>query len=67
MIIEGEKNQPILGPSLFLYYINNIPVGLNSTIRLFAEDTIAYMAVKSTIDAQHLQQDLDKLAICEEK
>jgi hypothetical protein len=35
-------------------------------MRLFADDTIAFMAVlKTTIDAKHLQQDLAKLAISE--
>ena len=49
--------------SLFLYYINDIPTGLDSTIRLFADDTIAYMVIKSNSDAViTLQRDLDKLA-----
>jgi len=53
----------VLGPSIFLYYINDIPVGLNYAMRLFAVDIIEYMAIKYIIDAQHLQEDLDKLAI----
>lgn len=48
----------VLGPSLFLYYINDIPVGLITIIQLFADDTIDYMAIKTTKDAQHLQQNL---------
>jgi hypothetical protein len=49
--------------SLFLYYINDIPTGLDSTIRLFADDTIAYLVIKSNSDAViTLQRDLDKLA-----
>ena len=56
-----------LGPSLFLYYINDIPVGLNPTIRLLADDTIAYMPIKSTTYAQYFPQDFDKLAIWEGK
>jgi hypothetical protein len=46
----------------FLYYINDIPAGLSSTILLFADDTIAYLAIKSNRDALTLQQDLDKLS-----
>jgi hypothetical protein len=49
---------------LILYYINDIPTGLDSTIRLFADDTIAYL-VKSNSDDLTLQRDLDKLAQCQ--
>jgi hypothetical protein len=52
----------VLRPSLFLHYINDIPTGLDSTIRLFADDTIAYQVIKSNSDALTLQRDLDKLA-----
>jgi adenine C2-methylase RlmN of 23S rRNA A2503 and tRNA A37 len=52
----------VLGPSLFLYYINDIPIGLDSTIRLFADDTIAYLVIKSNSDNLTLHRDLDKLA-----
>jgi hypothetical protein len=49
--------------ALFLYYINDIPTGLDSTIRLFADDTIAYQVIKSNSDALTLQRDLNKLAL----
>ena len=73
VVLEGEKSDyvavesgvpqdSILEPSLFLYYINDIPAGLTSTIRLFADDTISYLAIKSNRDALKLQQDLDKLS-----
>jgi hypothetical protein len=51
-----------MGPSLFLYYINDIPTGLDSIIRLFADDTIVYLLIKSNSDALNLHRDLDKLA-----
>ena len=59
---SGIPHGSVLGPSLFLYYINDIPAGLTSTIRLFADDTISYLAIKSNRDALKLQQDLDKLS-----
>jgi hypothetical protein len=46
---------------LFLFYINDMPCGLKSTIRLFADDTIAYLVVTSEVDAVDLQSDLNKL------
>jgi len=42
--------------------LNDIPTGLDSTIRLFADDTITYLVIKSNSDALTLQRDLDKLA-----
>jgi hypothetical protein len=47
---------------LFLYYINDMPDGIQSTVWLFDDDTIAYVTISSDADAANLQQDLDKLA-----
>ena len=64
---SGVPQGSVLGPSLFLFYINDIPVGLDSTIRLFADDTIAYLTITSNKDCLTLQKDLDKLGIWENK
>ena len=54
-----------LGPSLFLFYINDMPDDTKSTVRLSANDTIVYLTVSSGDNT--LQEDLDKLAISEVK
>ena len=51
-----------MGPSLFLFYINDLPEGLNYTARLFADDTITYLVIVTKKDCHSLQKDLDKLA-----
>ena len=78
VVVEGVKSEPIdvvsgvpqgsvLGPSLFLFYINDLPVGLRSKVRLFADDTIVYLVVSSLTDALIIQEDLNMLAAWEEK
>ena len=78
VVVEGEKSYAaevksgvpqgsVLGPSLFLFYINDIEDNMESTVRLFADDTIVYLAVSSTQDAETLQNDLNKLGIWERK
>ncbi len=64
---SGVPQGSVLGPSLFLYYINDLPLKLNSTVRLFADDTMAYITVTSDNDARLLQADLDMLAKWEDK
>ena len=57
----------MLGPSLFLYYINDLPAKLHSSVRLFADDTIAYLVIRSHEDADLLQEDLVTPAEWEEQ
>ena len=60
--MSGVPQGSVLGPSLFLFYINDIPDGITSTVRLFADDAIAYLTIKTNRDCTTLQNDLDKLS-----
>ena len=65
-VTSGVPQGSVLGPCLFLFYINDITEGLNSTVRLFPDDTMCYLTVKSEQDAKVLQEDLDKLTTWEQ-
>jgi hypothetical protein len=51
----------VLGPLLFLAYINDIWRNSGSTIRLFADNCIIYMKIMNNKDMEKLQIDLNRL------
>ena len=59
---SGVPQGTVLGPALFLCYINSMPEGISSSIRLFADDTVIDRQINSAADHTILQQDLHKLA-----
>ena len=59
--LEYIPQGSVLGPCLFLFYTNDIAVGLSSTVRLFADDTMLYLTVQNNKDAELSQHDLDML------
>ena len=48
----------VLGPVLFLIFINDLPDNIRSSVGLFADDCVLYRNIKSSIDCQILQDDL---------
>ena len=62
-VTSGVPQGSILGPALFLLYINNLPNSVKSSrVAMFADDTKVFKAIQSTNDADMLQEDINNLA-----
>ena len=60
-VISGVPQGSILGPILFLIYVNDMPDRLVSTAKMFADDTKVYRQIEEVNDCEILQRDLDEL------
>ena len=66
-VLSGVTQGTVLGPLLFLVFINDIPDCVRSKIRLFADYCILYRRIKNRNDCNVLQDDLNSLAEWERK
>ena len=60
-VYSGVPQGSILGPILFLVYVNDIPDQVLSTVKMFADDTKVYREISSKEDCEILQSDLNAL------
>ena len=66
-VTSGVPQGTVLGPLLFILYLNDLPDGLSSQVRLLADDCILYREITSMEDSISLQNDINSLCQWESK
>ena len=59
-VLSGVPQGSVLGPLLFLIYINDLDNNITSNVLKFVDDTKVFRKVNTDDDKQHLQNDTDK-------
>jgi len=60
-VISGIPQGSVLGPTLFIIYVNDLPDTILSFSGIFANDTKLYCPITSPFDIDLLQQDLNSV------
>jgi hypothetical protein len=61
-VTSGVPQGSVLGPALFLLYINDIKDKIHSSLKLFADDSILYREINDQQDHTIIQEDLQTLS-----
>lgn len=61
VVARGVPQGSVLRPLLFLIYVNDMPEGLDSHLKVFADDATIMREERNDEDCIKLQRDLDRL------
>ena len=68
-VLSDVPQGSVLGPLLFICYINDIATAISSDseINMFADDIALYCVIKTRMDYVHLQNDINSISSCLEQ
>ena len=65
-VLSGVLQGTVPGPLMILLYVNDLPLGIDSTVKLFADNSVLYRKIEGPDDNYKLRMDLQKLENGEE-
>ena len=60
-VLSGVPRGSVIGPLLFVIYLNDLPGEVHSTVKIFADDTTIFTDTSRDEMAHELQEDIHRL------
>ena len=60
-VLSGVPQGTVLGPLLFIIFINDLPEAITGLSKLFADDTKLVSIIRNQMDLTNLQNDINQL------